>query len=401
MSDLQGGLVVLGVLAVALVAIYNLWQVRQFQRRSGKVPSAPDADPLMQGEARGSQVQPAPDEADLDGRPAHDPDERREPTLGDPGPGTWTDAPENQGDGAGADLAHAGVAADRGERGRERGRERPAPDSAATAALDGPPGLWFPIVLRLPPHLDAASLSDVPGQVGSTRVCEWVGRDASSGTAAPDAGAAMVDHVLRLQAVDPRGPASAPELSAAVAQAQAAASRLGGRAIALDPAEAADAAYALHEFCSSVDVAIGLNVAAASGGFSGTKLRGLIEAAGFRSMPDQTYVLNDEAGNTLCTLTNGDGAGLDPQALRSQSVRAVSLQLDVPRTPGTLAQFERTAMIARQFAQALSGTVVDDAGRALDEASIARIRTQLASMVKAMRSRGIEPGDALTRRIFG
>ena len=36
-----------------------------------------------------------------------------------------------------------------------------------------------------------------------------------------------------------------------------------------------------------------------------------------------------------------------------------------------------------------------------DEASIARIRTQLASMLKAMRARGIEPGDAIARRIFG
>jgi FtsZ-interacting cell division protein ZipA len=157
----------------------------------------------------------------------------------------------------------------------------------------------------------------------------------------------------------------------------------------------------LYEFCNSVDVAIGLNVAASSGGFAGTKLRGLIEAAGFRALPDHTYVLADDAGNTLCTLTDGNGGGLDPQALRSQAVRAISLLLDVPRAPGTVAQFERMATQARQFAQALSGSVIDDSGRVLDEASIGRIRVQLASMLKAMRARGIEPGDAIARRIFG
>jgi hypothetical protein len=57
--------------------------------------------------------------------------------------------------------------------------------------------------------------------------------------------------------------------------------------------------------------------------------------------------------------------------------------------------------VTRQFAQALSGSVVDDSGRVLDDASIARIRAQLASMLKAMRARGIEPGDAIARRIFG
>jgi FtsZ-interacting cell division protein ZipA len=111
--------------------------------------------------------------------------------------------------------------------------------------------------------------------------------------------------------------------------------------------------------------------------------------------------LSDDAGTTLCTLTDGDGAGLDPQALKAQAVRAISLQLDVPRTPGTLAQFERTATMARQFANGLSGSVVDDSGRVLDEASIARIRGQLVSMLKAMRARGIEPGDAVSRRVFG
>jgi hypothetical protein len=57
--------------------------------------------------------------------------------------------------------------------------------------------------------------------------------------------------------------------------------------------------------------------------------------------------------------------------------------------------------IARQFSQGLSGRLVDDAGRALDDAALDRIRAQLGAMVQSMRQQGFEPGDALARRLFG
>jgi hypothetical protein len=272
----------------------------------------------------------------------------------------------------------------------------------AASGLEGPAGLWYPVVFRLPAVADAAALAVIRSEVsGESRLSDWLDPDLLAGGEGEPGAAATVDRILRIQAVDPRGPASVAELKAFLANAHGAAEAVGGLATAPDPAATAAQAAALHEFCSSVDVAIGLNVAAASGGFTGTKLRGLIEAAGFRALPDHTYVLADDAGTTLCTLTDGNGGGLDPQALRSQSVRAISLLLDVPRTPGTLAQFERMATQARQFAQGLSGSVVDDSGRVLDEASISRIRAQLSSMLKAMRARGIEPGDPIARRIFG
>jgi hypothetical protein len=414
MTDLQGALIVLGVLAVAAVVIYNYWQEREFRRKSERaLPSAGD-DVLLPGLAPASDVPdsreaalPAVPGAEPAAAPTHDriepvfvesplPDERIEPHLD--APSGASAPPDSAPVAASAGDSMRPPAAARGGARRAEGRSVPA------SGLEGPAGLWYPVVFRLPVVADAVALSTIRSEVsGEVRLSDWLDPDVLGGRqddVEPGA-ASTVDRILRIQAVDPRGPVSDAELHGILDRAHRAAAAIGGLATAPDPSATAAHAAALHEFCGSVDVAIGLNVAAGSGGFSGTKLRGLIEAAGYRALPDHTYVLADDAGNLLCTLTDGTGGGLDPQALRSQSIRAISLLLDVPRTPGPVAQFERMVSQARQFAQSLSGSVVDDSGRMLDDASIGRIRTQLAAMLKAMRSRGIEPGDAIARRIFG
>jgi FtsZ-interacting cell division protein ZipA len=424
MSDLQGALIVLGVLAVAAVAIYNQWQERQFRRKFDEALPPAQEDVLLpvgagDDSVPDAQARPVSTEPVL--QPGDRVDERREPSFGafappgidqaepgfDPGSepvGDRTRAVAELPDSLASHGSPAIGPAAASSASRAGARRADALAEPATG-LEGPVGLWYPVVFRLPVTTDASALAVIRSEVsGERRLSEWLdpGLLAFASAEGGDAGGqSSVDRILRIQVVDPRGPASAAELHAFLSNAHRAADQVGGLATAPDPTATEAQASALHEFCSSVDVAIGLNVAASSGGFAGTKLRGLIEAAGFRALPDHTYVLADDAGNTLCTLTDGNGGGLDPQALRSQAVRAISLLLDVPRTPGTVAQFERMATQARQFAQALSGSVVDDSGRVLDEASIGRIRVQLASMLKAMRARGIEPGDAIARRIFG
>jgi FtsZ-interacting cell division protein ZipA len=409
MTDLQGALIVLGLLAVAAVAIYNFWQERQFRRKSEQALPPSGDDPLLTGAPAGG-MDAAGGGATGEGREReheYDPSVRREPVLGDAGAADERIEPgfgDGTGEAPGAELPLAGdtdptppvASASRA------GARRAEPRSEPATGLEGPAGLWYPVVFRLPAISDDAALAVIRSEVsGESRLSDWLDADLLEAEAADGDGLPTIDRILRIQVVDPRGPASVAELQGFLANAHRASDNVGGLATAPDPAATAAQAAALHEFCSSVDVAIGLNVAATSSGFSGTKLRGLIEAAGFRALPDHTYVLADDAGTTLCTLTDGNGGGLDPQVLRGQSVRAISLLLDVPRTPGTVAQFERMATQTRQFAQALSGSVVDDSGRVLDDASIARIRAQLASMLRAMRARGIEPGDAIARRIFG
>lgn len=376
MSELHGALIVLGVVAVAAVFLFNKWQERQLRRR-GESALPPRVAPEAQVAPGGLAAEPRIDAG---------PEERREPVLGEP------------------------VLGEPFEGGEADGVARPSATMAESAAGmsmrariaqdDGPAGLWFPVRFTFTGAIDESAVAVLRDRAGrGARAVEWATLPAvaAEGDAAPRIGAAL----MRVQMVDARGPAAVAELRRLLIQAQQAGESLAAEVVAPEPATAAAAAAALHEFCQSVDVALGLNVVSSGGGFAGTKLRGLIEASGFRVSPDQTWMLADEDGRVLCTLTDAEGRGLDAQVMRAGGIRAVSLQVDLPRTPGPVAQFERAVSIARQFALGLSGRVVDDAGRALDDAALDRIRAQLGAMVQSMRARGVEPGDALARRLFG
>lgn len=374
MSELQGALIVLGVVAVAAVFLFNKWQERQLRRRGEA------ALPALAPAGRREPAAPGDDPVTAD--------ERREPVLGEARLPV-ADDPEPLGPLDPEPVAEPVVSAPA----PVAARPRPAQD-------DEPAGLWFPVRFTFTGAVDESAVTVLRDRAGrGARAVEWATIPAVpvDGEAPARVGAAL----MRVQMVDARGPASVAELRRLLIQAQQAGEALAAEVSAPEPATAAASAAALYEFCQSVDVALGLNVVSSGGGFAGTKLRGLIEASGFRAAPDQTWVLADDDGRVLCTLTDAEGRGLDPQVLRAGGIRAVSLQVDLPRTPGPVAQFERAISIARQFSQGLSGRLVDDAGRALDDMALERIRAQLGSMVQAMRQRGLEPGDALARRLFG
>ena len=77
----------------------------------------------------------------------------------------------------------------------------------------------------------------------------------------------------------------------------------------------------------------------------------------------------------------------------------LTLTLDVARTPDPARGFEAMARAARQLAAA-GARIIDDNGRALDEAALAAIVAQLESARRALTERGIEPGSPLALRLF-
>ncbi|MFN7752526.1 MAG: cell division protein ZipA C-terminal FtsZ-binding domain-containing protein [Pseudomonadota bacterium] len=374
MSELQGALVVLGVVAIGAVFLFNKWQERQLRRRGeATLPPRPPS----------GSVDPVPLSGADDGSESL-PDDRREPVLG----------------GEDASSLDPAVFDETARTPGPDGAVRPATVRPRAAQDDGPAGLWFPVRFTFTGAVDESAVSILRERAGrGARAVEWstVPAVVVDGETPSRVGAAL----MRVQMVDARGAAGVAELRRLLIQAQQAGEALAAAVAAPEPSTAAGSAAALYEFCQSVDVALGLNVVSSGGGFAGTKLRGLIEASGFRSAPDHTWLLADDEGRVLCTLTDAEGRGLDPQVMRAGGIRAVSLQVDLPRTPGPIAQFERAVSIARQFSQGLSGRLVDDAGRALDDAALDRIRAQLGAMVQSMRQQGFEPGDALARRLFG
>ena len=156
---------------------------------------------------------------------------------------------------------------------------------------------------------------------------------------------------------------------------------------------AADA-IALDQFCVEVDVMVGFHVTQGdSGPFAGTKLRGLAEAGGMTLHEDGAFHFLDESGNTLFTLISQEQRPFRPETLRTVFYRAISFQLDVPRVANCVETFNQMVLFARQMANRLDGSLVDDNQRALTENDIDKIAQQLRSIQSRMVAHGIMPGS--------
>src|SRR5690606_31466460 len=80
MSDLQLGLILLGVLLILIVLVFNWWQDRRIRRRMQEHFPENDHDPLMAGSATPERREPAlgvrlAAEPEADDPPVHDPEE--------------------------------------------------------------------------------------------------------------------------------------------------------------------------------------------------------------------------------------------------------------------------------------------------------------------------------------
>ena len=58
-------------------------------------------------------------------------------------------------------------------------------------------------------------------------------------------------------------------------------------------------------------------------------------------------------------------------------------------------------LVAKRLAKSLEGVLVDDNRRALDDAALSVIRSQVQTTAAALRAAHIEPGGTRALRLFG
>ncbi|MFZ4499475.1 MAG: cell division protein ZipA C-terminal FtsZ-binding domain-containing protein [Burkholderiales bacterium] len=167
-----------------------------------------------------------------------------------------------------------------------------------------------------------------------------------------------------------------------------------------DPDEAHGVAAAFDAFCAEVDVLIGINVVAPDVPVPGTKVRALVEAAGFRLQPSGQYMLQDDDGMTLLTLADIEGSPFVAERIRTAAMSGVTLLLDIPRTRKPTRVFNQMIQIARQIAQGIAGRVVDDQRQNLTDAGIRVISGRVAALENRLNAQQMAPGSALARRVF-
>ncbi|WP_018229358.1 cell division protein ZipA C-terminal FtsZ-binding domain-containing protein [Methyloversatilis universalis] len=382
LTELQMGLIALGVLGVGAVIGYNMWQERRHRRTAERALGDAQPDVLID--------------------PLAAPVRRVEPTL---------DIDLGSSFGAGPDdaaLTEPTVPAAADDTVVMPPPVRETPASAVPAADDG--AGWCDerieeqVVIEFENPVAATEFSAAWQDL--TRAVDAAlrlrGHDAQAGrwlVLTPDTAGMLGRVELAVQLADRRGPFSDASLSALAHALQAVADRFLAVVHFPDARQMLGRARELDQFAASVDVQIGLNLVAGDHAISGTKLRGLAEAQGFVLEGGQFHA-RDDAGVTHYTLVNQDAAQFAPETMKSLQTPGVTLLLDVPTVPDGARAFDRMVMVAEQLAHALGARVVDDNRQPLSPASLGVIRGKIAEFQTRMTQFGVAAGSPSSRRLF-
>lgn len=205
-----------------------------------------------------------------------------------------------------------------------------------------------------------------------------------------------------LQLVSRNGAVGEAELIEFRAAVETLAASLGASISAPEMRAAVEAARELDGFCSAADVQVVLHVVAPTGGsLAGSKLSAAAESSGLALAESGKFVLRGEDGAVLYTLGTRDGSRFDAATLAGAAPQALSLELDLPRTPGTGRAFESMARLGNLLATQLGGRLEDDNGNVLDERLLGAIAAQVDAARATLEARGLAPGSAAALRLFG
>ena len=204
-----------------------------------------------------------------------------------------------------------------------------------------------------------------------------------------------------LQLADRSGPVSEVSLSEFRDMVQNFVELINAVADTPDIGEAYSQAVLLDQFCAEVDVMIGINVISKDGGaFTGTKIRALAEASGFKL--DGRGVFNFREGNddAKFTLNNYESTPFLPDNIRTLTTNGVTFLFDVPRIKNGERVFDQMTHLSRIFATTLGGTMVDDNQVPLSDSGIDRIKHKLNGIQAVMKSRDFPAGGEIALRLF-
>lgn len=157
----------------------------------------------------------------------------------------------------------------------------------------------------------------------------------------------------------------------------------------------------LDEFCADVDQMIGLNIL--PGGdrlLFGSEIAQVAESHGMQLQSDGTFHLLNEHGLTLFSLGNMDGAPFQHHTLTQVRVQGLTLLLDVPRVEQPTIRFNEMAVLAQELATDLRAGLVDDHRVSLGDAAIAQISEQVSGIESRMLAGKIVPGGSQALRLF-
>ncbi|MBO9356543.1 hypothetical protein GG851_21335 [Bordetella petrii] len=350
MSDLQIGLIALGVLLILLVLGFNWWQDRRARNRMQAHFPASDQDPLLgahEGRAAGADAQ------------------RREPGM-------------NMGGASQAHGAEPGTDAD----------DTDEPDPACEVVIEinfGEPARGADLL----PYMQGLR------QVGRKPMRVFAATEAGQHRARVHAGEAYASLQLAVLLANRSGPLTAIEWSQAWARAQDLAERFEATIEGPDQQVVLERAAKLDDMCAALDTQVGLTLLLAAPR-PAVETASVARELGFAPDGPRLAWLADN-GAARFTLSRGDGAAFDAGV---SSVEHLLLLLDVPRSPADPRAFGRMVDVGRDLAARLQAELVDDQGKPLVDGAETVIDERLQVLFGQLDQAGLPAGSPRAQRVF-
>jgi len=339
MSDLQIGLISLGVVLILVVVTFNWWQDRRVRQKMQEQFPEADQDPLMGG------LPPTVG--------------RREPALG---------------------LREA--------------NDEPADDDKAEVD----PACEVVIDISFPQPVASAKLHEALQslrKVGSKPVRIFAERDGGGHRARLRQNESYVSMQLAVLLANRSGALTDIEWSHLWTIAQGLAERFDGSVEGPEQDHVIERARQLDQMCADLDAQVGLAVR-----LDGTRpvadITRIGKDVGFLSHGRQLAWMADSGMPRFSLLFDGVHAG----EVQSAGVDRVDLLLDLPNGPVDSEAFSRMASVARDLANRLNGTLVDDQGRPVAEGAEQKIDEQLMDLYGKLERAGFPAGAERTVRVF-
>ncbi len=368
-SELQIGLVALGIAAVVGIIAYNKWQERKHRQHAEKAFRSDHRDVLLEPQERKASD-----------------DRRLEPRVtGGSGDDEVVSAPRRR---SGPTMQPSGR------------QTTPGVPDAVDPRLD--------CVIRI----ESIEPLDVPRLWSAQReqmqnlnkpICWFAFDDRENVWRAltPHSAGAYHWFCVAMQMVDRRGAIGEEEFQLFSGGVQRVADQF--LAVPADiPARAAALASAaeMDAFCASVDVQVGVNIVSNGEPFAGTKIRALAESGGMTLADDGAFHARDEDGRTLFSLSNLEAGLFSAGEMRNIHTGGITLLIDVPLVADGVGTFDRMMRHANQLAEVLHGSVVDDNRVPFGPQAAAMIRSQIQQYQAQMATHRIPAGGELATRLF-
>lgn len=347
MSDLQIGLILLGVVLILLVLLFNWWQDRRVRRQMQQQFPEREDDPLLG---------PAPPSA----APV-----RREPGFGPVG--------------ATASAAQA-----------------PLAEGDDTAEVDPTTEMVIDISFAQPvPSDQLHAATHAVKRVGNKPVRLFAEREGGGHRARLRAGEDYVSMQMAVLLANRSGPLTEIEWSELWTIAQGIAERFDGSLEGPEQNEVVQRAAQLDSVCASLDAMVGLALQL-PGAMSVSEVSRALEDAGFLKHGNQLAWMSEQGIPRFTALFNGRLPG----EVQSASVDRVELVLDLPNSPADDQAFSRMASVGRHLAANLDAQLLDDQGRPVAEGVDQPIDQQLFERYSQLARSGFVAGEPRTARLF-